>query len=166
MRIVKTVVDPSREDAVRMRRVEKDAILHLMHAATILDEAQNDLKDRLGMIDSGADRMRQISQDTDELMHDIRLTIPDEQRRGLENIASDVVVRLVPKATPHITQVVMDKEEFRTLVDSARVRCRECAEDDVGCEQCDLYRLLTSILPLDDYHSTYMCPYNLGKWRN
>ena len=75
-------------------------------------------------------------------------------------------MRLAPKATPSKTSVVMQKEEYRSLVDMARIKCTECAEDDVSCEACELFQLLTVINPLDEYHGRFLCPYNLGKWRN
>ena len=79
---------------------------------------------------------------------------------------TDYEMRLTPSATPSELNVIMAREEFRTLVDSAREKCRECVQDDTECEECGLYRLLTSIVPLDEYHSMNLCPYNLGRWKN
>ena len=33
-------------------------------------------------------------------------------------------------------------------------------------KNCELYRLLTTILPLDKYEGTQLCPYNMATWGN
>ena len=166
MRIVQKLLDPSRPDAVRLRRDEKLAMFHLMYAATTLEDLRKDLLERLGMIDHGEDRMENASMCVDELLNDLRVTVPENQRINLQHTSEDYEVRLVPKQTPGNLNVIVTKEEFRQLVDCARAKCRECVLDDGECEECELYRLLTSILPLDDYHSMNLCPYNLGEWKN
>lgn len=166
MKIVRKMLEPSREDAVRMNRVEKMAMLSMAHAATVLDEARYELENRLSMVERGKERLQMLSDETDALLHDIRLTMPEEQRHHLQNTAMDYECRLTPKATPGSTNVIMGKDEFRELVDWARTKCRDCADSDEECVKCGLYRLLTSVLPLDEYHSTLLCPYNLGEWGN
>lgn len=164
MNIVRKELQPSREDAERLTRTEKMAMLSLAHAATILDDLQAELGDRLKMIDRGGARIRCASEMTDGVLQDLRLTIPMNQRKHLQNTAMDYECRIVPKATPGTTNVIMEKEEFRELVDNARVKCRDCTEDDEQCASCSLYRVLTSVLPLDSYHHGLLCPYNLGEW--
>ena len=159
-------MDPSRPDAVRMTRDEKMAMILLAHSATVLDDLQTDLGARLQMIEDGPERMKELSEKTDQILHEVRLTIPMEQRKHLENTCMDYEMRTVPKLTPSETNVVMGKEEFRSLVDFARVKCQMCVESDESCEKCGLYLVLTSVLPLDDYHHQYLCPYNLGRWGN
>lgn len=166
MHIVKKQLAPSREDAVRLTRTEKMAMLSLAHAATVLEDLGTELKGRLGMVRQGEDRLHILSGGADELLNDLRLTVPENQRMHLQNTAMDYECRIVPKATPGTTNVIMEKEEFRALIDWARLKCRECAEDDEECRKCGLYMLLTSVLPLDDYHNGMLCPYNLGEWAN
>lgn len=166
MRIVKTMLAPSRDDAVRLTRSEKMSMVVLAYAATIMDELQGDLAQRLTMIENGPERVKELSEKTDALLNDLRLTIPINQRQSLQNVGSDFEMRLAPKASPNKTTVLMQKEEFRELVDFARTKCRDCIDDDEDCEKCGLYQLLTSILPLDDYHNNMLCPYNLGEWKN
>lgn len=166
MKIIKKMLEPSREDAVRMTRTEKMAMLSMAHAATVLDEIRGEMPERLDMVEDGKARLARLSESVDALLHDLRLTVPEEQRRHLQNTAMDYECRLVPKATPGSTNVIMEKEEFRDLVDWARTKCRDCAESDEECERCGLYRLLTSVLPLDEYHGGMLCPYNLGEWGN
>jgi len=166
MRIVKTAVAPSRDDAVRMTRGEKMGMLVLAYAATVLDDLQNEIPGRLKMIDGGQERLAKLSAETDALLHDLRLTVPMNQRMNLQNTAQDYEMRLAPKATPSKTTIVMQKEEFRELVEYARTKCRECMDDSDECVKCGLYQLLTVLLPLEDYDGGYLCPYNLGEWKN
>lgn len=164
--IVQKRLDPSREDAVKLTRNEKMAMLLFAYAATILDDLQQDIGGRLGMIPDGKERLEKLSKDTDQLLHECRLTIPENQRKNLQNTIQDFEVRFVPKMTPSQTSVVMQKEEFRELVDIARTKCWECTEDDDTCAACQLYQVLTVVLPLEDYHNNFLCPYNLGEWVN
>ena len=118
------------------------------------------------MIPDGEERFKKVAAWADELLHELRVTVPENQRIGMHHTAMDCEMRIVPVQKPSENNVLMTKEEFRELVDSARQRCRECADDDEECERCSLYRLLTSVLPLEDYHGMHMCPYNLGRWEN
>ena len=166
MRIVKEMLDPSREDAVRLNRTEKMSMIVLAYACTILEDLKTELADRLGMVDNGMDRLMELSEKADALLKDVRMTVPVNQRMNLQNTASDFEIRLTPKLTPYSTNVIMQKEEFKALVDIARVKCRECMDDENDCEKCQLFQLLTVLLPLNDYHDGMLCPYNLGEWAN
>ena len=166
MKIVKKLLDPSRPDAVRLRRNEKMSMLHFMYAVTILCDLVEEMKDRLAMVDGGNSRMEEIAKGADELLNELRVTIPEDQRVSLQNTAEDYVMRLMPSTTPSATNAIMTKDEFRELVDAARSKCRECILDDNECEQCKLYRLLTCVLPMNDYHCMNLCPYNLGEWKS
>lgn len=166
MLIVKKVRDPSNDDAVRLTRNEKMDMILLSYAATVLDDLSKEMADRISMVQDGPDRIQELSVKSEQLLHDIRKTVPMNQRQQLENTATDFEMRLTPKATPSTTSVVMQKEEFRSLVDFARATCKECTFDDEECETCGLFQLLTVILPLEDYHDRMLCPYNLGKWGN
>ena len=160
------MLHPSREDAVRLTRQEKMCMIILAYVATVLDEMRSEMKDRFGMIENGNERIDRVSQEVDALLNELRLTAPLNQRMNLQNTARDFEIRLTPKMTPSKTSVVMQKEEFKELVDHAREKCRDCMEDDVNCEKCSLYQLMTVLLPLDDYHDGMLCPYNLGEWAN
>jgi len=166
MRIVQKVLQPSRDDAVRLTRIEKMAMLQLAYVATVLEELQNDLGDRLEKIDQGAEKMHVLASGSDEILNDLRLTVPMNQRMSLQNTAMDYEMRLTPKLTPMSTNVIMDKDEFKEIVDIARTKCHDCTEDSNTCTKCRLFKLLTSILPLEDYDGGLLCPYNLGEWAN
>ena len=164
--IVLKQLHPSRDDAVRLTRNGKMAMILLAHTASVLEDLNADIGDRLDMIEDGHERLHMLAEESDRLLNDVRLTIPIEQRKNLENTCRDYEMRTMPKSTPSVTNVLMHKDEFKELVDYARTKCRDCTEDDEECEKCGLFRLLSSVLPLDDYHHQYLCPYNLGKWGN
>lgn len=157
---------PSREDAVRLRRTEKDGVFHLMFAVHTLIEIQDTLKDRLGMVENGAERFREIVGATEQLLQEIRTTIPENQRDSIQRTAEDCEVKLIPKAIPDGGATIINREDFRALVNSARAKCAECFMDDSECEGCELFRLLTCVLPMDNYHQFNLCPYNIAEWKN
>jgi len=163
-------VNKSREDAVKLTRREQMCMTFLMNAASALAEAKDDMKDRLGMIDGGQDMMDTLVDGSMKLLTEVRMTIPEHQRTHLANTARDYEMRLVPKFTPSKTNVIVQKEEFRKLVDAAQRRCLECADTYEEAEKgCDLFRLLTTILPLDDYSVLKpwdRCPYDQAEWGN
>jgi len=166
VQIMKKLLEPSRDDAVRMTRTEKMAMIVLAYVATVFDEMREELGERLTTVEEGTEKIEILAKISDELLHDLRATIPIEQRINLQNTAKDHEMRLVPKMTPTTTNVIMGKEEFRELVDHARAECRECTKDEKECGECSLFKLLTSVLPLDDYENGMLCPYNLGEWGN
>lgn len=166
MNIIQKVLEPSRPDAVRLTRSDKMAMILLAHSASVLEDLEHDIADRLDMIEDGRERMREVAEKTDSLLHDIRLTIPMEQRKNLQNTCMDYEMRTAPKSKPSETNVLMTKEEFKTLVDYARATCHDCTMDDDECQECSLFKTLSCSLPLDNYHHQYLCPYNMGKWGN
>ena len=159
-------MEPSRPDAVRLRRNEKLAVLHLMYAVSVFEDLPQDLCDRIGMVRDGPERTQEIIDKSNSLLDELRVTIPENQRNSIQNTADDYIIRLTPNSSPGETNIILTKDEYRNLVDCARVKCRECILDDTECEGCELFQLLTTILPLNDYHSLNLCPYNLGEWKN
>lgn len=158
--------NPSRPDAWDMTRTEKTSLTFLMNAAASLNEAKEDLAERLKKIDGGPELMDQLAEGSIKLLNEVRMTIPERQRQSLANTACDYEMRLVPKMTPRTTNVIVQKEEFRSLVDAAQVRCTSCAEMNENKGQCDLFRLLQVVLPLEAYDTTLLCPYNRAEWEN
>ena len=159
-------VHPSRADAWDMTRNEKISLMFLMNTVSALQEAKKDLAARLTQIEHGEERMAALAKESMDLLTEIRQTVPERQRNSLANTATDYEMRLLPKMTPRKTSVVVEKEDFRQLVDAAQTQCRECTEDNEACRQCKLYQLLTVVLPLDRYDGTFLCPYNMAEWSN
>ena len=159
-------VVPSREDAWDVTRQEKMSILFLMNTVSAMMDSRDELKDRVGKIDGGAELMDTMVDSSEKLLTEIRKTIPTDQRMSINNISKDMEMRMVPKMTPSKTTVLVQKEDFRQLVDSAQVKCRDCTEDNVECRECGLFKLLKVVVPLDTYDGTFLCPYNMAGWEN
>ena len=158
--------NPSRSDAVGLTRQEKTSLMFLMNLVSSLIFAKEDLSDRLNMIENGHELMDMISDGSMKLLTEIRMTIPEKQRASISNVAKDYEMRLVPKMTPSKISVVVDKEDFRCLVDAAQVKCQDCTELNEDCWKCNLFQLLQNVIPLEAYDTTFLCPYNRAEWEN
>ena len=158
--------NPSRADAYDMTRNEKASLQYMAHAVSALVEAKEDLKTRLGMIENGGERMAKLADEAINMLTELRMTVPEKQRISMVNTTKDYEIRLVPKFTPSTHNVVVQKEDFRELVDAAQVKCRDCTLDNEECRQCKLYKLLVTVLPMDSYEGTFLCPYNMAIWEN
>lgn len=159
-------VNPSRQDARNLTRSEKGSLLFLMNTVSALMFGKEDLKNRAEMIENGTERFDAVCDMALKLLDDIRTTIPERQQMSLNNTVHDYDLRLVPKIQPQSTAVVVDKKEFKTLVDAAQIKCRECVHDSNEAKRCELYKLLVTILPLDEYPEMFLCPYNMAGWEN
>lgn len=157
---------PSRDDAWLVTRNEKLSILFLMNTVSAMMDSREELKDRVSKIDGGTVAMDQMCQTADWLLTEIRRTIPTDQRSNINNVSRDLEMRMMPKATPGKTMVVMQKDEFKALVDAAQAKCHDCVDDTEECRKCELFRLLTVILPMDAYDVGNLCPYNMAGWEN
>ena len=166
MKVTKQFATPSRDDAWPVTRGEKISILFLMNTVSAMMDARDELNDRINRIEGGTAAMGQMCQNAEWLLTEIRKTIPVNQRQNINNVSKDMEMRMVPKMTPSKTTVVLQKEEFRTLVDAAQTQCRECTDDNEECRKCKLFQLLTVILPMDRYDDTFLCPYNARDWSN
>ena len=159
-------VTPSRDDAWMVTRREKLSILFLMNTVSATLDSREELKDRISKIDGGPEMMETLCEVAEKLLTEIRRTIPTEQRHNINNVSKDMEMRMVPRATPSKTMVVMQKDEFKALVDAAQAKCHDCVDDTEECRKCELYRLLTVILPMDAYDVGNLCPYNMAGWEN
>ena len=157
---------PSRDDAWDVTRPEKLSILFLMNTVSSMMDSREELRDRVSRIDGGAEMMDTMCEVSEKLLTEIRRTIPEKQRHNINNISKDMEMRMVPKATPSKTMVLMQKEEFRELVDAAQEKCLLCTDDSEECKACKLYQILTVVLPLDLYEAGNLCPYNMAGWEN
>ena len=152
------------EQCERLTRQEFGAVLRLY---TLLSDAvhfENDMGRRLECVPNGKKRMRLLLGQIRSIVNDITGTIPVAQCRRIMSTMNDYESRLVPKFTPSKTNVLLDKEQARTLVDFARVECRECVRDSEECRSCKLYELLVAVVPCDNYGNTFLCPYNHSEW--
>ena len=157
---------PSREDAWDVKRQEKLSILFLMNTVSAMMDSRDELADRISKIDGGRELMDTMVESSEKLLTEIRRTIPEDQRRSINNISKDMEMRMVAKMTPMKTTVLVQKDDFKTLVDAAQIKCRECTDDSEQCKTCELFRLLKIVVPLETYEGTFLCPYNMAGWEN
>ena len=98
------------------------------------------------------------------VLRDLFGTIPEKQRRQIQNAANDMEVRLVPKLTPRKVSLVLEEETAKELVNAAQARCKyECVPDIDGDRNCELCKLLEAVVPLEKYESA-TCPYWRAEW--
>lgn len=159
-------VHPSRADAWDMTRREKMTLTFLANTTSALLDAKSDLKERLSRIENGQERMDRLADECMDLLTEVRMTVPEKQRMSMVNTYKDYEMRLVPKMTPTKTNVVLQKEDMRTLVDAAQTKCADCTETFEESSKCKLCQLLKVILPMDSYEGTFLCPYNGREWEN
>ena len=159
-------VVPSREDAWSMTRSEKESMRFLMNSVSCLQDAKEELGERISRIDGGKEVMDRVAEESLWILEEVRKTIPEEERAKLQRTSCDYEMRMTPKSLPLKYSVVVEKEDFRTLVDAAQVKCTECADTAEECRKCRLYQWLVRNLPLDSYDGTFLCPYNEREWEN
>lgn len=157
---------PSRADAWDLKRQERACMMFLMNSLSCLIDSKSELEERLKKVENGVERMNTLVDGGMKLLDEIRETIPEKQRLALNHTFHDYDMRMVPKAMPRSGNMVVKKEEFRELVNAAQMKCRECVEDSDGAKDCALYKLLTTVLPLEDYPDMGLCPYNMATWEN
>ena len=158
-------LNPSRPDAEVLTSGEKAEMLFFVNAVSLIHDANDRLKNRIAMVENGPERIKRIADESYQLLEDIRVTIPEKQRRNLRNISMDMEIRMVPKMSPKHSNVIMTEDNFRELVNAARAKCKECTLDEDECQTlCDLFELLAAILPISEYKSGFLCPYNLANW--
>ena len=148
----------------RLRRAEKEAMMYIMNTTSQLAYAKDDLKERLGMIPDGAERLQTALDGIGSLLDDLLYTIPVNQCISLKNATSDYQVRVVPKAMPMTESIVITKANAKVLIDSAQEgKCVSCVLDGNECRKCELEQVLEWVTPMTAYSAT-MCPYNLAGW--
>ena len=153
------------DKCVRLVRNELLAVRLLLAALSCMASAEEDLRDRLSQIPDGHERIHALVEQFRELSDDIAATINRNQCRHIYNTTKDFEMRLVPKLTPMTTNIILSKDQGKALIDCARWKCHECAEDATNCRKCQLYQLLEATTPIDDYDGL-ICPYALREWAN
>ena len=153
------------EECIRATRDEMACIRIVLIASSELNYAREDLKQRLSIVPDGNERMNRLADEMTELFKDILGTISDKQRRTLRNSANDYEMRLVPKMTPGFSGLSFTKDDVKTLVSAAREKCKFCTLAGREIHDCDLYGILETYIPLDNYgNEEIVCPYNYQEW--
>jgi len=153
------------EQCERLRRPEMMAFRMLLALLSTSSYAKEDLEQRLECIPNGVKRFRLAHAQLSAICNDLIGTISAAQARQIYGTMKDFEIRLVPKLTPGSTNVIFTKDECKELMDVAREKCHACAEDGESCRECRLYKLMTAMVPLDDYN-TLICPYSMTDWED
>lgn len=151
------------KDCERMNRGEYEAMRGLLGAVSYIAHADQNLVKRLERVPYGKQRMRMLLGGAKALSDDLVGTMPQGQCRQLQNTMQDMEIRMVPKMAAMSRNVVFDKDLAKELIDIAQEKCRGCVEDAESCMECGLYKVLESILPLNDF-SGMLCPFSLSEW--
>lgn len=154
------------KDCERMTRHEFQAVQSLLGAVSYIADASEDLQKRLECIPAGKKRMAMAKGAVTAIANDIIGTMTVSQCRQMQNVMKDMDMRIVPKMTPKITNVIMSKENAMVLIDSAKARCALCTAGGDEIRRCPLYQVLEAIVPLEDYGDGLICPYVLAEWED
>ena len=150
----------------RLNRNERNSILMLVCTEAVLKTVMVDLEKRLGHIPSGVEKLKKATELVTEIDSGILATISKEQRSNLSKTGRDYELRLVPKMTPMKTNVVLDKETLKALVDASQAgECMMCVKTAKESRNCKLHRLLVVLTPMPHYEGE-LCPFNNVGWEN
>ena len=153
------------EQTERVNRTEMMALRWTLAAINSLAYGQDDLDKRLDFIPNGKVRYRLMLGQLRAICNDLLGTIPEKQRNTIKNVMNDMELRMVPKFSPKANRVCMGIEDLSYLVDHAKKDiCTACIFDGDECRQCELYQIMSSIAPLEDWGSSSMCPYSREDW--
>lgn len=163
--IKKTWYQLEEKDCERLNRSEMQAVRWSLAALHCVAHAQNDLAERLKCIPNGQRRWRLMVGQLRALCNDIIGTTPRKQCVGIQSTMNDMELRFVPKYTPFDTRVVMDVNDLSFLVSHAKKDiCSACILTGDECRECELYKILESIAPQQDWGHSTVCPYLREDW--
>jgi len=155
------------EDRERLTRTEMQAVRWCLAAISSIAYAQDDLASRLDCIPYGRIRWRLMLGHLRACLNDVLGTTPLKQRKTIQNVMNDMELRMVPKLSSNSQRVTMDVEDLSLLVRAAKKDyCSACILTDEECRKCELYKVLESVAPLDDYGDGSLCPYSKEEWWN
>ena len=150
----------------RVTRTEMHTLQWLLNALSSVCYAEDDLKSRLECVPNGRQRLKLNIGQLRSLLRDLFGTIPERQRRQIQNSAQDMEVRLVPKMTPRKISLVLEEETAKELVNAAQAKCKyDCVPDLDGDRNCELCKILEAVIPLEKYDSA-TCPYWHAEWED
>lgn len=163
--IKKTWYQLPEEQCERLNATEMRAVRWMLAALNSCVYAQKDLDNRLECIPSGKSRFRLMLGHLRAITNDMIGTTPKKQCRQIWNTMADMELRLVPKYTPNANKCIIDVADLSYLVSLAKNdMCTTCIRTGEECRKCELYKILESISPLNDWGSGALCPYNVADW--
>lgn len=163
--IKQTFYELPEQDRERLNATEMRSARWMIAALSVCVESQRELKDRLECIPSGKARFRLMLGHLRALCNDLLGTTPYKQRRVIGNTMLDMELRMIPKHTPGDKSVVMNTDDLSFVIKYAKeALCMTCVLTGEECRQCELYKIMESICPQDDWGDSTICPYNRDDW--
>ena len=163
----KTFYQLPEEDCERLTSTEMRAVRWSIAAVNTVAYAEEDLAKRLECIPNGKVRWRLMLGQLRALCNDILGKMPIKQHKTIMNVMNDMELRMVPRLTKRDDAVVIDADDLGYMVMLAKQeKCTSCIMTDDECRKCELYKILESAVPLDDYGSGALCPYNMVDWES
>ena len=153
------------EECERLNRAEMNSVRWCLAAVNSVAYAKDDLQKRLERIPNGKRRWNLMLGQLRALLNDIIGTVPKKQCNTIKNVMNDMELRMVPKFSPGGNRVSMGVEDLSLLVNAAKKDyCLSCIRNGDECKKCELYQVLESIAPLNDWGSSTICPYMREDW--
>lgn len=149
----------------RLTRYERTALVMLICAETIVKDAVKDLHRRMEAKDGWDENAETACGCLKSMVNSVLGTLNEDQMMHLKKTAYDYEIRLKPKLSPMDTNMVLDKETLKTLIDAAQEQCTACVMDAEECRECKLQRILSMLCPMPHW-DTVSCPYALAEWEN
>ena len=160
-----TYHDPRRyslpeSDRERMKRSEMNALIYFECAMAAAGYCWKDLADRLDCIPAGKRRYKMAMGAFKAVIDDIHGTIPEQSEKRMSGIRNDFKIALIPQAQNEPKKLVLDREDAYALMEAALKQCANCFKSDEEARQeCGLYKILETYMPLEDYGNGIYCQY-------
>jgi len=126
---------------------------------------KDNLMDHWKMMENGEERVNKCLDEIMQLFCDLLDTVPPNQVRTLKNMMTDYKVSFVPVSKTETTNVVIEKECAKELVNMAQEQCMFCIKTPEEAESCPIFQLSTCVVPPDRY-SSMLCSYSQAEWTN
>lgn len=154
------------KDCERLNATEMRSIRWLLGALSICSRAEKDMERRLECIPEGKRRFRLMLGQLRAICNDLIGTTPIKQARTVQTTTHDMELRLVPKLTPGDHNALINGHDLAFLVGYAKdALCTTCIADGDECRKCELYQILESLCPQQDWGGKGLCPYNRDDWQ-
>lgn len=149
----------------RMTRTERTDLIILICIETMLTDCAESLSGRVGNKPEWDNAILTARGCIKLMVDSVLATMNAEQLEHLKKTSRDYEMRLKPKLTPIDSNMVVDKETMRTLIDAAQYKCTDCFKSDRESRGCKLQKLLSVLIPMKKYDSG-LCVFNNREWEN
>lgn len=148
---------------------EKEQVEFLQVTDTIIAKAERELGKRvLDLVPNGKERFASMRNQFKQLNDEILSVTPKKQKVQIGHSMLQNEIRLCakPVASSHQREALtVDFFTLKGIIDIAQEeRCIGCILDNEECKKCELFNVLTCIVPLESYEGHY-CPYYKIGWK-